>query len=72
MPVVTLQMVGTATREQKAKIVEELTGTLVRVLGKNPERTHVIITEKSAEDWGSAGELLADRLDRQSPATTKS
>ena len=60
MPVITLQMAGTATREQKAQIVKEFTDTMVNVLGKNPERTHIIITEKSREDWGFAGSLLAD------------
>jgi 4-oxalocrotonate tautomerase len=60
MPVITLQMAGTATREQKAQIVKEFTDTMVNVLGKNPQRTHVIITEKSTEDWGFAGELIAD------------
>ena len=60
MPVITLQMAGTATREQKAQIVKEFTDTMVNVLGKNPERTHIIITEKSTEDWGLAGELIAD------------
>jgi 4-oxalocrotonate tautomerase len=65
MPVITLQMVGTATREQKAQIVKEFTDTMVNVLGKNPERTHVIITEKDAQDWGFAGELVADRQAKQ-------
>jgi 4-oxalocrotonate tautomerase len=62
MPVVNLQMVtAEATREQKAQIVAEFTDTLVRVLGKNPERTHIIITEKDPEDWGFAGKLVADQ-----------
>jgi 4-oxalocrotonate tautomerase len=58
-------MAGTATHEQKAQIVKEFTDTVVNVLGKNPERTHIIITEKSFEDWGFAGELMVDIRARQ-------
>jgi 4-oxalocrotonate tautomerase len=54
-------MAGTATREQKAQIVKEFTDTVVNVLGANPDRTHIILTEKSKEDWGVSGILIADR-----------
>jgi 4-oxalocrotonate tautomerase len=33
------------TAEQKAQIVSEITLTLQRVLGKQPEHTHIIIDE---------------------------
>lgn len=47
------------TAEQKAQIVREVTETLVRVLGKRPEHTHVIIDEVEPENWGFAGELTS-------------
>lgn len=61
MPYVNLQMTKGATREQKARIVEEFTQTLVSVLGKNPQNTHIVIQEIEREDWGHGGELVADR-----------
>ena len=45
------------TSEQKEAIVREITETLVRVLGKRPEHTHVIIDEVDPENWGFAGML---------------
>ena len=61
MPYVNLQITKGATREQKAEIVRDFTQTLVRVLGKNPQTTHIVIQEIEREDWGHAGELVADR-----------
>ena len=61
MPIINIQMLGTATKEQKAQIVEEITNTMVNILGKNPQNTHIIFNEKSTEDWGHAGELVANR-----------
>lgn len=61
MPYVNLQITKGATREQKAEIVKEFTATLVRVLGKNPQNTHIVIQEIERADWGHAGELVADR-----------
>lgn len=50
------------TPEQKAAIVREITDTLVRVLGKKPEHTHVIIDEVDPENWGYAGMLTTEFL----------
>jgi 4-oxalocrotonate tautomerase len=61
MPYVNLQITSGATREQKAEIVKAFTDTLVRVLGKNPQNTHIVIQEIEREDWGHAGELVADK-----------
>jgi 4-oxalocrotonate tautomerase len=43
------------TREQKAEIIAEMTETLRRVLGKSPERTHIVIDEVDTDNWGVAG-----------------
>ena len=48
------------TADQKRQIVEEITDTLVRVLGKRPEHTHVVIDEVEPENWGFAGMLTTD------------
>lgn len=60
MPFVNIKITkdGT-TREQKAQIIAEITDTLVRVLGKNPEHTHIVIEEIELENWGFGG-ILTD------------
>jgi len=60
MPYINLQITKGATRDQKAAIVREFTDTLVRVLGKKPEHTHIVIQEIEDEDWGFAGILTDD------------
>lgn len=49
-----------ATTAQKRRIVKEITETLVNVLGKKPEYTHIIIDEIEPENWGFAGMLTTD------------
>lgn len=57
MPYINVQITKGATREQKAKIVKEMTESLVNVLGKKPEHIHIVIQEIQEEDWGYAGML---------------
>ena len=59
MPYVNIQMTKGASREQKAELVKDVTDSLVRVLGKNPDHIHVVIQEINEEDWGFSG-LLTD------------
>jgi 4-oxalocrotonate tautomerase len=65
MPVINIQIARSTTREQKAQAVAEITDVMVRIFGSNPQATHIIFNEKSTEDWGSNGELIADRQARQ-------
>ncbi len=48
------------TVEQKKQLVEQITRTLVNVLGKRPEHIHVIIDEVEPENWGFAGMLTTE------------
>jgi 4-oxalocrotonate tautomerase len=48
------------TAEQKAAIVREITDTLVRVLNKQPDHTHVVIDEVELENWGFGGKLTSE------------
>jgi len=64
MPYVNIQITKGATREQKAEIVKDVTGSLVRVLGKKPEHTHIVIQEIDEENWGFSG-LLTDDWKKQ-------
>jgi 4-oxalocrotonate tautomerase len=55
------------TREQKARVIAEITETLRRVLGKPPELTHIAIDEVDTDNWGYAGETTTV-IRRRSPA----
>lgn len=59
MSYVNIQITRGATREQKAQLVKDVTDSLVRVLGKKPEHTHIVIQEINEEDWGYS-DLLTD------------
>lgn len=60
MPYVNVQITKGATREQKAELVKDITDSLVRVLGKRSEHTHVVIQEIEEENWGFSGLLTDD------------
>lgn len=60
MPVITVQVTPKITREQKEQVVREMTQTMVTVLGKKPEQTHIIIQEIEEENWGYTGILVED------------
>ena len=64
MPYVNVQITSGATRTQKQNLVQDVTDSLVRVLGKKPEHIHVVIQEIEEEDWGFAG-MLTDDYRRQ-------
>jgi 4-oxalocrotonate tautomerase len=60
VPYVNVQITRGASRAQKAQLVQDITESLVRVLGKRPEHTHIVIQEIAEEDWGFAGMLTDD------------
>lgn len=61
MPYVNVRVIRDGvTADQKRQIVEEITYTLVKVLGKRPEHTHVVIDEVEPENWGFDGMLTTD------------
>ena len=43
------------TKEQKGQLIAGATELVVKILGKNPETTHVVIDEVPLENWGVAG-----------------
>ncbi|TQM12127.1 4-oxalocrotonate tautomerase family protein [Pseudoxanthomonas mexicana] len=50
---------------QKRQLVREITDTLERVLGKQPDLTHIVIAEVDTDDWGHGGELVTERRARE-------
>jgi len=61
MPFVSIRIAGTATREQKAGVVADVTASLVARLGKPAAAVQIAIEEVSTENYGVGGQLLADR-----------
>lgn len=61
MPFVSIRLAGSATRDQKAGIVADVTTSLVTRLGKSPAAVQVVIEEVSTENYGAGGQLIADR-----------
>ena len=67
MPFVDIRLAGNATREQKAAIVADVTQSLVERLGKSAAAVQVVISEVSTENYGSGGQLIADRAPASRP-----
>ena len=68
MPYVNIKVTGGAeapTVEQKAELIQGVTELLVRVLGKNPATTVVVIEEIPMDNWGIAGETISVRRARK-------
>lgn len=53
-----------ATSEQKAELMKGVTDLLVKVLGKNPATTVVVIDEVDTDNWGIGGESVTIRRER--------
>ena len=70
MPYVNIQITKGATRDQKAELVKEVTASLVHILKKKPEHTHIVIQEIEEEDWGFSG-LLTDDWKKQQPSQSQ-
>lgn len=60
MPVVTIRMAKGRSLEQKRRIVEEFTATIVSTLGVDPSWVTVFIEELDKENICKSGRLLSD------------
>ena len=64
MPYVNIRVTrenGTPTAEQKAELIKGATELLVRIWGKNPATTVVVIAEVDTDNWGVGGETVTRR-----------
>lgn len=61
MPLIQVKQLAGRSTEQKRALARELTDAFVRVTGVAPEVVTVTIEELSAENWATAGVLVADR-----------
>ncbi len=63
MPYVNIKVTGGSeapTPEQKQELIKGATELLVRVLGKNPATTVVIIDEVETDNWGLGGQSVTE------------
>lgn len=63
MPQVTVHFLKGRTPEQKRRIIDRITDTLVEEAGSRREMVQVTFLEVSKEDWGRGGLLGVDRTD---------
>ena len=61
MPVVTIHMAAGRTLEQKRRVVEEFTATLVNVMKIDPAEITILVHELPRESIAKAGVLLSER-----------
>jgi len=62
MPFVNIKITrDSATVEQKEALIKGATELLVKVLGKNPATTVVVIDEVDTDNWGIGGETVTKR-----------
>ena len=60
MPYVNIKVTNEGvTADQKAKLIKGSTDLLVKVLGKNPKTTVVVIDEVETDNWGIGGETVS-------------
>ena len=61
MPYVNVRILEeNVTAQQKSDVISGITDVLVRVLGKNPDTTFVVIDEVPLENWGHKGKSIAE------------
>jgi 4-oxalocrotonate tautomerase len=61
MPIINVEIFPGRTTDQKKRIAERLTDSMVEICGAKPEAVHVIFTEVAATDWAVAGQLCSER-----------
>lgn len=61
MPLIQVE-IGPATREQKERLIKELTKSSSEILGVNESSFYVLIKENSLDNWGVGGKMLSEAL----------
>jgi 4-oxalocrotonate tautomerase len=64
MPIINVQLIAGRPLELRERLIAELTGTAVDVLGVPAQSVRVILTEVPAEHWGVAGVSRAVQRNR--------
>lgn len=58
MPYINLKVVGKLSKDQKQKIAEEFSDTLLRVAGKPKTATYLVIDEVAGENWAQGDKFF--------------
>ena len=67
MPYVSVRLTKDGvTTESKRRVIQGITKVLQDVMDKDPQYTTVIIDEIEKENWGLAGESVAERMKAKS------
>ena len=61
MPIIRVEMFEGRDRDQKRKIISEVTDGFCRATGASPGSVNVILTDVSQDEWGRGGIAFADR-----------
>ena len=61
MPIIRIEMFEGRDRDQKRKIISEVTDGFCHATGASPESVNVILTDVSQDEWGRGGIAFADR-----------
>ena len=64
MPIIRVEMFTGRTDEQKKILVKELTDSFIKSCGGNREAVEVIITDIEQKNWGKAGELYSNKINK--------
>lgn len=61
MPYINVRILDdNVTAQQKSDVIAGITDVMVRVLGKDPNSTFVVIDEVPLENWGHKGKSVAE------------
>ena len=60
MPVVRVSWFEGKSHDQKAKVVADITDTIVQNTGTDPKYIYVIFDDVAASDWAGEGKLFGD------------
>lgn len=72
MPLIRIEVTREGvTLQQKQQLIAEATEMMVRVLGKDPATTFVIIGEVETDNWGVAGRTVTELRQEQAKVRAK-
>jgi 4-oxalocrotonate tautomerase len=60
VPLVNVMMLHGRSREQKRRLIADLTSVMVEVAGVRHEQVEVVLQEVTGENWGRGGVPLAE------------
>lgn len=62
VPYINIRLVDSKlSAEKKSEVIREVTDVMVRILGKDPKTTWVLIDEINSDNFGIAGESVTER-----------